>query len=666
MGKVLIIAEKPSLAREIIKALDLKGKTTPERFLEAGDVIVANVRGHALRTKDPKAMDPNWQAWSMRTLPMLPKAWDMEPTEDPQIRQWLEAIVRYVNDPSVTKIVNACDPAREGQLIFDEIMAYTKCQKPQFRFWHESLADSDLKAAWAHLEPASKRQGLTDAAWCRQQSDWLIGLNATRAQTLMVRSHNQDSPVQNIGRVQTPVLAMLVDLDTEIRNFKPKDFFTVKVDQQAEAGAVPGTWFKAAGGTVVDRLDTEAEAQAILAKTQGKEGTVKSVTCKDEKKPPEQLFDLTQLQREANQKHGFTADHTLEVLQGLYEAKLTTYPRTNSRYLTPGDMAEKVPQAIKTLERAGYKAFTDQVPDPAPKLSKRFVDASMVEDHSAIIPTENVPGNLSADQKAIYDMVARRLLGAFFPDRVLAKTDIVTTVVGETFKTKGTVTKVAGWEEVDPSTKKKGPAKGDDEDRSLPDVKKGDKVTLTGGAVKPGKTSPPKPYTESDVLGAMVGASRLVDDQVAKKAMKDCGLGTPATRAAIIEELLRRNLVERVPAGPKTVNLVPTAHGISLIQNIKQTLLKSPELTGQWEAKLALVAAGKMTKDQFMGEIVALTGLVVGEIRSHVVRRPYVAPTAAPAVPVPATQAELFPGAAPVAPAATEVASALAPGKRKA
>ena len=626
MGKRLIIAEKPSLAAAIAAAVGLKGKKTPEGFLDCGNVILANARGHLMETLEPSKMNAAWGSWSLRALPMLPDTWAMQPRDDAGAKKLLKAILDLIKDKDVTEIVNACDAGREGQLIFDEIIFHSKTKKPLLRFWTSSLADSAIKTAYAHLEQASKRQGLTDASWCRMQADWMVGLNATRAQTLMAQSHDKDKKVQTVGRVQTPVLSMLVDRELEIRNFKPKDFYTVVGDMEARAGNYQGQWFRTEDGKRIDRFDTEADAKAILAKTRNKQGKIKAVTNKDERKPPEQLFDLTQLQREANQKQGFSADHTLEVMQSLYEAKFTSYPRTNSRYLTPEDLEQKVPDAMATLAKAGYAAFTGKIATPLPKLGKRFVDATEVEDHTAIIPTENVPSGLSADQKTLYDMVARRLIGAYYPDRIQAKTEIVKEIEGETFKTKGTVTKQVGWEEVDPAgrTKKKVVKKGKDDDDegdedtgSLPDVKANEPAKMVDGELKTGKTTAPSPYNESDLLGAMVGAGKLLDDDELKSAMKDCGLGTPATRAAIIEELLRRKHIERKKAGGKRENLIPTVQGINLIQGIKQAILKSPELTGQREKRLAEMDKGKYSRAKFLDEIKHFVTTLVDEIRGR-------------------------------------------------
>ena len=313
-------------------------------------------------------------------------------------------------------------------------------------------------------------------------------------------------------------------------------------------------------------------------------------------------------------------------MQSLYEAKFTSYPRTNSRYLTPEDLEQKVPDAMATLAKAGYAAFTGKIATPLPKLGKRFVDATEVEDHTAIIPTENVPSGLSADQKTLYDMDARRLIGAYYPDRIQAKTEIVTEIEGETFKTKGTVTKQVGWEEVDPAgrTKKKVVKKGKDDDDegdedtgSLPDVKANEPAKMVDGELKTGKTTAPSPYNESDLLGAMVGAGKLLDDDELKSAMKDCGLGTPATRAAIIEELLRRKHIERKKAGGKRENLIPTVQGINLIQGIKQAILKSPELTGQREKRLAEMDKGKYSRAKFLDEIKHFVTTLVDEIRGR-------------------------------------------------
>lgn len=616
MGKRLVIAEKPSMAQAIAAAIGGRG-TKKDGFLDCGSVLITWARGHLLETLPPDKLNPEWKTWRLATLPMLPQEWRMAPRDD--AKKQLKVVLDLVKSKDVDEIVNACDSGREGQLIFDEIMVHAKNRKPCLRLWTASLTDQAIKAAWSSLEPNTKRQGLTDAAWCRQRADWLVGLNATRVQTLMVQSHFQDAGTQNIGRVQTPTLKLLVDREMEIRNFVPKDFFQVFGSMQAAAGGFLGRWFRIVEGKQMDRLELEQDAKAILAKVQGRSGVVKSVTQKDEREQPDQLFDLTTLQREANKKHGFTAEKTLEIAQSLYEAKVTTYPRTNSRFLTPDVMSSLVPQALQSAANAGYGPFVAKIKTPIPALGKRFVDASKVEDHHAIIPTENVPGSLTPEQRAIYDMVARRLIGAFFPDRIVAKTEIITEIEGETFKTIGKVVKQEGWAEVDPaSNRKRAGKKGaeDDEDDdaagNLPAVSKGDLVTLSKGEIKRGKTSPPKPYSEGDLLGAMESAGKDVDEEELREAMKDSGLGTPATRASIIEELVRRKFVER-----KRTSMIPTELGIGLIRRIKHPILMSPSLTGEWEKALKEMERGKVTRESFLRGIETFVTKIVDDVRKE-------------------------------------------------
>lgn len=615
MGKRLVIAEKPSMAKDIAKAIGGKS-ASKDGHIDCGNVLVTWARGHLLETLPPDKLNPDWKVWRLKTLPMIPTDWKMAPRED--AKKQLKVVVDLAKSADVTEIVNACDAGREGQLIFDEIMVYAKIKKPILRLWTSSLTESAIQAAWKALEPHSKRQGTTDAAWCRQRADWLVGLNATRAQTLMVQSHHQNAGTQNIGRVQTPTLKLLVDRELEIRNFVPKDFFQVLGTFKADAGVYSGRWFRLVEGKIQDRLEKEAEAQALVAKVRGKAGVVKSNIGKDVREQPDLLFDLTTLQREANKKHGFTSEKTLEIAQSLYEAKVLTYPRTNSRYLTPDVMKDLVPKAIQTLSSGAYAPFVGKLKTPLPSLSSRFVDAAKVEDHHAIIPTENDPGTLSSEQRAIYDMVVRRLIGAFYPDRILYKTEIITEVEGELFKTNGTIVKQEGWAEVDPSSsRKKSSKKGDDdgdEDAadSLPAVKSGDSAALPNTEIKRGKTTPPKPYSEGDLLGAMESAGKDIDEDELREAMKDSGLGTPATRASIIEELVRRKFVER-----KRTSMIPTEAGIMLIARIKHPILASPALTGEWEKKLKDMEHGKYARDAFNREIEAFVTKIVEEIRAE-------------------------------------------------
>ncbi len=599
----LVIAEKPSMGRAIATALGVKG--TGRHHLGGGELVITWCVGHLVEAMGPEAYDPGLKRWTLATLPFLPETFRYEPIAS-SLDQWQE-VRQWLQHPDVTEVVNATDAGREGQLIFHLAYALAECSKPVKRLWTSSLTDAAILDAWKAMKPESAYQGLTDAARCRQEADWMVGLNCTRAQTLMARAVGLEG-VFSIGRVQTPTLAMLVQRELEIRDFVPKDFWTVLATFRAEAGDYEGKWYRTAEGKEIDRLDTEAEARAIVDRVQGRPALVHTVAAKDERKRPELLYDLTALQKEANKRFGLTAEKTLEIAQKLYESKLISYPRTNSRHLTEADAA-KAPQWLQALadgQNGKYAGFAAEVRAMGtPKLGKRFVDDKEVEDHSALVPTEKSAQGLMGDEAAVYDLIARRLLAAWFPDRVEAKTTVVTRVAVEnpkgveTFKSLGTVVKDLGWTRVDP------PASGGKEgkpDAALPLVKKGEPVeTLTVGP-KAGKTSPPKPMTEGDLLGSMQTAGRDLDDESLRGAMKDCGLGTPATRANIIETLIKRQYVERKTERKNTM-LRPTEKGIALIRSIEVDALKSPLLTGQWEAAMERIRRGEHQRDKFMTEV---------------------------------------------------------------
>ena len=396
----------------------------------------------------------------------------------------------------------------------------------------------------------------------------------------------------------------MVNRELEIQNFVPKDFWTLWAQFQAAAGGYRGKWFRKEG----DRFDTEAEAVAMAEALAGKPGKVASVSARTEKKKPELLYDLTALQKEANKRFGFTAEHTLEVAQGLYEAKLISYPRTNSRCLTEAD-ALKIPGWIKAIgqgQLAALQPFVDDLRKRWPvRLDKRFVNDKEVEDHTALVPTESPARTLQGDPPRIYELIARRFLAAHWPDRIEAKTTIITRIDKETFKTTGTVVKALGWSEVDPphgrprKAKETEPeeteAEPDEDSGTLPVVAKDERVETADLAARAGKTTPPKRMSEADLLGAMQSAGKELDDEALKGAMKDCGLGTPATRASIIETLLKRGYVER-----KRNILQPTAKGIELVQGIRAEALKSPQLTGEWEAQMERIRRGEAGRGAFM------------------------------------------------------------------
>jgi len=616
----LIISEKPSMGRAIAAALGVQG---PGRsFLQGDGVIVTWCVGHLVEAVGPEVYDPALKRWRMDSLPFFPEPFRYAPIAS--TRDQYEVVARLLAREDITEVVNATDAGREGELIFDLVYRLSGCAKPVLRFWTSSLTDDAIREAYGRMKPGSAYTGLRDAAHSRQEADWLVGINCTRAQTLVMQKAGGEG-VYSVGRVQTPTLALLVNRELEITDFVPKDFWTLWALFQAQEGPYKGKWFRKAEGRDQDRFESEAEAKALAAQLQGLPGKVASVTAKTEKKKPELLYDLTNLQKEANKRFSFTAEHTLEVAQDLYESKLISYPRTNSRYLTEAD-AQKTAGWIKAIAQGQLTELSPFLEDLRKrwpmKLDKRFVNDKEVEDHSALVPTENPAKNLQGDRLKIYELIARRFLAAHFPERVEGKTTLVTKIDKETFKTTGTVVKELGWSAVDPPHSRPPKAKEavaegeeaeeDEDPGTLPAVHKDELVETQELLPKAGKTTPPKRMSEADLLGAMQSAGKELDDEELKGAMKDCGLGTPATRANIIETLLKRSYVER-----KRNILQPTAKGIELIQSIEAETLKSPQMTGDWEARLERMRRGETPREAFMDGIRAFVTELVNRIKEQ-------------------------------------------------
>ena len=628
----LIVSEKPSMGRAIAAALGIQG--AGRSFVQGQGVIVTWCVGHLVEALAPEGYDPALKQWRLEALPFFPEAFRYAPIE--ATRDQYQAVAALMAREDVGEIVNATDAGREGELIFDLVYRLAQCHKPVLRFWTSSLTDAAIREAYGRMKPGEAYVGLRDAARCRQEADWLVGINCTRAQTLAQRRQSGGGAagsegVYSVGRVQTPTLALMVNRELEIQNFVPRDFWTLWALFQAGQGAYKGKWFRKEDGREWDRFDLEDEAKAMAERLRGLPGKVASVSARTEKKKPELLYDLTALQKEANKRFGLTAEHTLQVAQELYEAKLISYPRTNSRCLTEAD-AVKTSVWIKAIAQGQFQElhpFVDQLRKRWPvKLDKRFVNDKEVEDHTALVPTENPAQNLQGDKARIYELIARRFLAAHWPDRLEAKTTIVTRIDKETFKTTGTVVKALGWSEVDPphgrpkpSAKAKEAAKDgeaeepeeDEDSGTLPVVLKDEAVQTQELTAKAGKTSPPKRMSEGDLLGAMQSAGKELDDDLLKGAMKDCGLGTPATRANIIETLLKRAFVER-----KRNILQPTAKGIELVQSIQAEALKSPQLTGEWEAQMERIRRGEAGREAFMSGIHQFVREVVAQIKGSI------------------------------------------------
>ncbi len=614
----VIVTEKPSMGRDVAAALGAGRRG--EGYISGEGEIVTWCVGHLVELDDPQAYDPRLERWRVEDLPILPDEFKYHPSE--RTREQFNVIRALLGREDVTSVVNAADAGREGELIFDLVYTLAGCRKPVERLWISSLTRDAILEGFRNLKPAEEYRGLRDSAHARQRADWLVGINATRAQTVRARRAGHQG-VFSLGRVQTPTLALIVERDREIANFVPTDYFEVVADFRAPGGEYRGRWFGKDGS----RFDKKEDAEAIVAKVSGKQGEVRQVEKKAAREKPPLLHDLTSLQRAANVRYAFTATKTLELAQSLYEKKFLTYPRTSSRHLSKA-VAEEIEAHVRAASVGPYVPFIEKIlAGGKPKLTSRHVDDKKVTDHHAVIPTKQKinAAALSPDEKRIYDLVARRFLAAFFPDAEIERTTVVTEAEGERFITRGTVVLKAGWREVEPpgrggrsdeSSKKSGEEE-DEESAELPTLKAKDPAEVLKAEAQAKQTKAPPRYSESSLLGAMETAGKKVEDEELRLAMKEAGLGTPATRASIIETLLKREYVVR-----EKKSLVATPKGAALIKMLPSPLLKSAELTGRWEQKLSRMARREYELDSFMVEVRGMITELVGQIAGSEVERP--------------------------------------------
>jgi DNA topoisomerase-3 len=607
VSKTLVIAEKPSVARDIANALPGRF-TNNESFLEGDDYVITFAVGHLVELVDPEDYDEKFKKWRMADLPILPEEFRLQP-RDAKSKKQLTVIHKQMKRDDVDAIVNACDAGREGELIFAYVYETAGVDKPVQRLWISSMTKTAIQEGFGKLRPGEQLKPLELAARSRSEADWLVGMNATRAAT--IRGRAWVGGVVSLGRVQTPTLALMVKRERQIQAFTAEPYWLVHAtfDPRYE-----GLWFD---GEETRIFADEAKATAIAAKVAGQGGVVESVERKEQKQSPPLLYDLTSLQREANQRFGFSARRTLQAAQSLYEdKKALTYPRTNSRYLS-GDLVPQIKPTAGTLfpipeyeESARYVIELSELP------LARVVNDAKVTDHHAIIPTdvEHDVSTFSPDERRIFDLVARRFLAVFHPQARFERTTIVTLVEEERFRTRGKVTIDPGWRRVygEESEEEKQAAAAEEDAEStaeLPRVENGQEVTCVTAETEGKETKAPPRYNESTLLSAMETAGKLIDDEDMREAMKESGLGTPATRAETIETLIRREYIER--AGKE---LMPTPKGIQVITMLEEHKITSPELTGDWEKKLGDIERGVFDRKKFMKEIESFTGEIVEQI----------------------------------------------------
>lgn len=610
MGRTVVVAEKPSVGRDIARVLGCTQRG--QGCLIGRDYTVTWAVGHLVTLVEPDELDEKYKRWQFDTLPILPEHIPLKVIR--QTDDQFKAVRDLINAPDTDRLICATDAGREGELIFRYIYDKAGCRKPFDRLWISSMTDEAISEGFRQIQPGEKYNGLYRSAQCRSQADWLVGMNASRAFTLRYDT------LLSVGRVQTPTLAILVKRRKEIEDFKPVEYATVTAD----FGDYKGVWFDASldPDTHIPKI---ADAKAIAQEVKGRTGTVKSAETLRKKDPPPQLYDLTSLQRDANRLLGFTADKTLKTAQSLYETrKAITYPRTDSRYLPP-DMIPRVVQTMKLLPQAYQPLVPPALPGGKLPVSKRTVDETKVTDHHAIIPTAQRvnPESFSPDEKQLYDLIARRMLMAFYPWCEYDATKVITEVPCESrahlFRTNGRVVLVNGWRDVEPladppkpksakGTKKKS---AEEEEVALPPLSPGDTRTVKKADVKEDKTKPPAQHNDASLLAAMEHAGREIEDEELARQMKGMGIGTPATRANIIERLIQVGYAVR-----KGKTILATDKGVQLIAIMPQEIA-SPEMTGRWELALDQITDGKQDAEKFMDSIRKFSTFLVNYARNN-------------------------------------------------
>jgi DNA topoisomerase-3 len=610
MGKTLVIAEKPSVGRDLARVLP-GAFQKHEGYLETDEHVMTWAVGHLVQLAEPDEYDAKYKKWRMADLPIVPDRFKLV-VRDERSKKQMSVITKLLKRDDVERVVNACDAGREGELIFAWTFEKANARKPVERLWLSSMTTAAIKSALADLRPRDQFARLEQAARSRSEADWIVGMNATRAATIRLRS-SFDGAV-SLGRVQTPTLALVARREEEIRAFKPEPYWLVDARFEPTGGDSGRAYAGRYHAGAQPRLATAEEAEAVVAAVRDQAGEITKLEKTRKKERAPLLYDLTSLQREANTRFGFSARRTLAAAQRLYEEhKALTYPRTNSRFLT-GDMAAEIkPTAELVGKRRDYARAAAYVTGLDTLPLGRVVNDAKVTDHHAIIPTraEHDVDRMSDDDRRVYDMVARRFLAVFHPDAEFENTRLETTVAAHVFRTRGRVLTVPGWRGVYGEGFDDRQQGDEDEgaDQTLPKLERGEDVrTLEVGSERK-ETKPPRRYSDASLLGAMETAGKLVDDDELREAMKDSGIGTPATRAAIIERLIDVGYIER-----DARSLVCTEKGLNVIRLLDGHALTSPGLTGDWEHRLGRIEQGEETRERFMHDIAEFARGTVGEL----------------------------------------------------
>lgn len=599
---MVCIAEKPSVAREIADVLGAKLKKNG--YIEGNGYQVTWTFGHLCTLKEPHDYDPRWRIWALSTLPMMPPRFGIKLIENETYKAQFQVIEQLMQNADM--IVNCGDAGQEGELIQRWVMQKARAKCPVKRLWISSLTEEAIREGFNHLEDSSKFQHLYEAGLCRAIGDWLLGMNATRLYSLKYGGgYSRDRKVLSIGRVQTPTLALIVNRQNEIDNFKPEPYWELKTLYR-------DTLFSSTKG----KFKLKEDGEKLLEVVRGNEFTITDIAEKKGKEFAPRLFDLTSLQVECNKRFGFSADETLKLIQSLYEKKVTTYPRVDTTFLSD-DIYPKVPKTLEGL--VAYKEFTEPLRGKKLPKGKRVFDNSKVTDHHAIIPTGVPATNLSQQEMMVYDLVARRFIAEFYPDCEISTTTVLGKVADIEFKASGKQILKPGWRTVEQRPQpgvgaqpQSAQTDAQDENASdsaelkiMPNFVKGESGPHTP-SLKETWTTPPKPYTEATLLRAMETAGKFVDNEELRDALKENGIGRPSTRAAIIETLFKRGYIRR-----ERKSLFPTDTGRELISTIHEDLLKSAELTGIWERKLRQIERGDYSAQAFIDELKTMVGDVV-------------------------------------------------------
>lgn len=588
---IVCIAEKPSVAKQIADVIGAKSRH--DGYFEGNGYQVTWTFGHLCTLKEPQDYQPRWKKWDVYDLPMIPDRSGIKLINDNGVKKQFKIIESLYS--KADEIINCGDAGQEGELIQRWVMQKAKVKCPVKRLWISSLTNEAIAEGFKNIQDSDKYDNLYKAGLCRAIGDWLLGMNETRLYTMRFAQRGQ---ILSIGRVQTPTLAMIVKRQKEIDNFKPEPYWELHT-----------IYRNVKFSSTLGKLKSKENAETYIAKIEGQPFVVTDVSTKKGTELPPQLYDLTSLQVDCNKKFGFSADLTLKLIQSLYEKKLTTYPRVDTKYLSE-DIYSKVPDIMKGL--TDYQSLTAELNGKKLPKSKKVFDNKKVTDHHAIIPTGTPANNMTFDEKRVYDLVTKRFIAVFYPPCEF----LSTTVNGQSsdieFKATGKEINKLGWKIIykDDKSNEHDNSNETNEQVTLPHFEKGETGTHVPEIVEK-QTTPPKPYTEATLLQAMETAGKLVDNEELKEAMKENGIGRPSTRAAIIQTLFKRNYIKQIKK-----SLVATETGIQLIDTIKDDILKSPELTGRWEKKLREIERGKYDANQFMEELKDLTRQVVNNGRS--------------------------------------------------